>query len=321
MLQGVRPVSNASASIGETTFIWDGATDTGVILKIYCAFGGKIDSINFNGMNKSGFGVVFQHDATVGGAVVEHWMVSNCTLAASRKYNVLIGATDDDTSHVYTGDVSLVNFHNCYFQRAYPPQGSTCPTEAHVFQSSSNGLANAFYSCQFDGDGTYPTYGAMLRSGTIYFYGMVSVGIGSGGADLYVGAQPASTTPPRVLQQPAAVLVYGWESQSANFLRAPNISGTYPVRPTVLSGVSHQDIAGTGAESVVWAAGAWGPLVLEGCRFMHDVKIDNTDSKVFVLGVLFDSIGGHGIRQPTGASTVSGTWYEYPHWKSVFLNT
>ena len=310
ILQGVRPVSPFSGSIGDTTFIWDSTTNHGPMLKVYCAFGGKIDSINFNGNAKADYGVAFQHDATAGGLSVEHWTVSNCSFSASKIYNVLLGATDSDSSNIHTGDVSLVGFYNCYFQRT--SVGSSCPTVAHIRQRSSNGLSNACYNCQFDGDGTYPTYGASIMSGTINFYSMVSVGIGT--ADLQFTGETG--------QYPGSACVYAWESQSANFLRASDTATSpgVPIRPTVLNGVDHSDITGTGAESIIWSFGGWGPLVLEGCRFTRDVKIDNIDAKVFVLGVVFDSIGGHGIRQPTGASTVSGTWYEYPQFKSILLD-
>lgn len=307
-VQGVRPVSPLAASGGHTTLVWDGAVDTGIMFYVYSAFGGKIDSINFNANNKAGFGLVLQHNPGEPSAV-EHWTVSNCTFIGARKYNVLIGATDTDQSQIYSGDVSLVGFYNCYFQR-WPTAGA-CPTAAHVRQNSANGFSNAFYNCQFDGDGTYPTYGASLKTGTINFYSMVSVGTGT--ADLHMEGLAG--------QVPPSLCVTGWESQSRNFMRANTTAGAVSLRATVLSGVSHSDIFGNGTESVTWNQAGFGALVLHGCYFCHDVKIENTAARVFVSGVVFTDLGGHGIRQPAGAQTVSGTWAEGTHFKSVFLNT
>lgn len=321
VLQGVRHTPFP----GSAQIFWDGA-DGGTLLSVFDSFGGKIDSLDFSGITRATRGAGSNQSEHAGllfhirygtaspSLATEHWSISNCSFCGASRYNVLIG--DDAGVTAQNGDASLISFYNCYFRRI--PQGETSAnTVAHIRHRTSNGFSNSCYGCQFDGDGTYPTYAVSMMSGTMNFYSTVSVGTGT--ADFFLEGESGALAP--------GVGVWGWESQSRHFMRANTTSADSAQHAVVLSGLSHSDISSdpqNSAESIIWNEGGWGQLVLVGCHFNRDVKVDHADAKVFALGVLFDDRtdsthpNGYGFTGYT--DRVSGLWFDAPDFRVQALN-
>lgn len=259
------------------TLKWIGATGgDNAMIHIRNAHHGAIRGIGFDAANKADYCIQIRH---VPGDVdvAQHWDYDQCTFMSARKYNVLIGEVDGTTS---TGDEMVQNFHGCFFRS---DSAGLANTTAHVRVRSGNTFGVNFFGGQFASAVTpaaalKPTYGLSMDSGTANFFGFASVG--QDNTDIFMEtAAPGGSVPPNVC-------VYGWESQSTNFMRATLTSSMQ--RSTILSGVRQNAILGTPGDAIQWNQNSGhGGLVLDGCRFNKAINIQSANSRVWSLGTIF----------------------------------
>ena len=125
----------------------------------------------------------------------------------------------------------------------------------------------------------FPRVGIMIQGGTVACFGC------SGGSLEYdIAMDGLFGTSLQGLH------VYGWESQSKNFLDA-NTQGTgggTAQHAIHLAGVYHADIIGDGVYSVYWNHAGFSPLTIHGSKFDRDVQLPNgSAAPVFVDGLRF----------------------------------
>jgi hypothetical protein len=286
---GHEPTYKASRLVG------GGASDYGPVLKIHNAHNIAVENLLFDGGNLATTCVTIEHDSTDTSPpsfATEHLRFQACGFRGARTYNVQINGS---AAGINSGNVSLAVFDACFFNH----YSGAAATSAHVYSRSPNALSNQFYGCQFYGDGTYPDNGIFMESGRMFFYGCQSITLGT--VDIKMIA-PANDIPP-------SISVYGWESQSKRFLLYnATASSAAAVYPTVISGLSHNDIESTGTYSIDWTwSSGNAPLVLQGLVVDNDITITGTGQRTFADGVVFrnstDDFAG------TGRNNIIGSWF------------
>ncbi len=297
-VQGVvlQSESKSKAFTGGTLFRWQGAVDTGPMMRIRNAATGAIENIGFDGNNRASYGLQMQHVQDVDVDALRTWDIRGCHFSGARTYNVLIG----DLADLLFGDACCLSFYSCNFGHSF----AGAPTVAHARLHAGETFSTAFYNCQFSGDpvtGGYPSYGISIQAGTADVHSALFETLGI--ADIYMDARAGKPLP--------AVNVFGAHSQSAQFLKT-NTGGASTVANATLAstnliGVYHADIiAPTSVNSVYWDMRSHGALTLTGCRFQGNVEIDYAAAAVFSNGVYFDNVSGNFTG--VGAGRVCGTW-------------
>ena len=251
MLQGASMGVFPQPGYEASTLHWIGPSGGDhAILYINECTNGSITNLGFNGNGLADYCIWMQAKDT-DTLFVNNINCSNLYYSSARKYNLLLGELDG--SSYEGGNVSLINHTNCYFAN------NGVYTISHVRHNTYNGLKNAFYSCQFygNGNGVAPYNACYISSGSAEFINCSPDSLGQ--VDFLMDDAPAVP--------PGDLLVVGWEGQSRALLWAS--SQNFNNRNTVFVNCMQNDIVNANTDGYYISWGVRGsPLVLDGCTFI-----------------------------------------------------
>lgn len=273
------------------TLWWDGTVGSDShIVEIREAHSCELKRLGFDGNNAADYCVQW-HLVSGDSLQVEHFDCQGLYFINARTYNVLIGEPDGSPS---AGDVSMVQFHNCYFQQS----NMGAETVAHVRHRSVNALNNSFINCQFYGTGTplggpegFPSYGISIGSGRVVAIGCIATVLGI--ADIFMDNDTGVA--------PGNIHAISWESQSRQLLKTATVDDSAAIRSTVLEDCFHNDILNSHTTyAIEWGLHGNAGLHLIGCNISANggglsggkVRITSPLANVYTHGTNFDHPSG-----------------------------